>query len=333
MKGLPDKATELLDECDATPGASKRSVSVRHLMSKTDNFLRKQGKLDSLINTDNIQSDIKDKFCQLNTTCESLCENTSSSVLSPKTEKTLLQRLHSLSRVTDQNSENRCKNASSQSKNTSEESLHSNSFRQIFLKRLKNHLKIITTTLWVILHIATTSVTSLWYKVKTALHSIGVGVLGTCRKFLSSIIEVTPKNIVKYFMIYSCRVLPDLRNRQFVLMLFNRLPSRFTKTIVSRYIKNAPVWFVTWHASAFFKSQGPVRKLMRSVGCLLEFPRNVLETIFMATAGAFKTVSRMLTFSRGNEDQKLKRQPSSSLTLLKRGRLSSSGSNPKEEAS
>lgn len=164
---------------------------------------------------------------------------------------------------------------------------------RIYLRRILSPVRFL-------LHLTSLSVVYCWERVNKGLKLVGKSIANFGKSAMSALVDFTPRKIVKWFMIHTCRVMPYLRHRSIVLSLFDTLPSRVTKRVVSVYFKKVPLWFMRAHIMASLRD-GPAKKMVDCFTSLAQLPRTLLKMAFMSVASALEVVSRALTFSRPQE--------------------------------
>lgn len=188
---------------------------------------------------------------------------------------------------------------------------------RVYIRRVRTFLRTTLTIIFI-------SIISCWRRTHAILKSTEVRLLRSLKTSFSFMIDVMPKKMVKSFMVYSCHVLPDLRNRSAVLYVLNWAPARLTKKIASAYLRKVPMCLMSWHANLLLKAS-PIRKIARNLAQVLRLPRMLLETAFMGAASVMKILSRAMTFPGGHKPELARRQ--SSLSSWKfRSRTNSAGS-------
>lgn len=180
---------------------------------------------------------------------------------------------------------------------------------KMYIRRVRAFLKLTFKIIFI-------SIISCWHRIHTTLKSTEARLLLGIKTSLYFMIEVTPKEIVKYFMVYSCHVLPDLRHRSAVLYVLNSAPARLTKKIASTYLRKVPVCLMSWHAHLLLRAS-PIRKIATNLVQILRLPRKLLETVFMSAASVLKILSRAMTFSRYRKTELTRRQSLLSLWKLR----------------
>ncbi|KAK3868887.1 hypothetical protein Pcinc_025745 [Petrolisthes cinctipes] len=154
-----------------------------------------------------------------------------------------------------------------------------------------------------VLCLITLSVEQCWLKANQGLVSIHQCTARCGQKVLSTIVHLTPKKMFKWLMVYTCRVLPSLRNRSAVVCLVNNLPSAITKRIVIAYLRKVPVRAMRLHIMASLRD-GPLRKMIDAFTRLLKLPRTLLKVTCMTLASGLEVISRVLRFSpRRNKEE------------------------------
>lgn len=320
---LPNKETEILTNLNEMEETVKEKTN-KHSVKKSVELSKNYSRPDNVSNMEDALVMGKSEFGQSKVAEKLVHEDNSSCILSLKLKKNTGKIPKLFNKKIDPTPTENRKTSFSLSARAS---ILFSQYRRRFLWRIRECFRIITTAIWLVSHITATSVKSCRKKINTALKSTAVHFARVSKNVLSSIVELTPRKVVKYFMIYSCHILPDMRNRRLVLFFISSTPSRFTRRIVSLYLRKTPVWLISWHAYLSLKSKSPILKLTRCMNRSLELPRSVAETVLMFVTRIMKTVSRILTFSGDQEGQKMKRQLSSSLAPRKKSKQSSESYN------
>lgn len=154
--------------------------------------------------------------------------------------------------------------------------------------------------------LTTLTVEQCWVKVNQGLTSIRQYTANFGRRTLLAIVNLTPRKMLKWLMVYMCQVVPSLRHRSAVVFLSNKLPSSVTKRFVSLYLKKLPLWAMRLHIMASLEG-GPIKKMIDGFLRLLKLPKTLLKTTFMTLASGLEILRRVLRIShrRPKEEERV----------------------------
>nr|XP_053653647.1 uncharacterized protein LOC128703115 [Cherax quadricarinatus] len=194
-------------------------------------------------------------------------------------------------------------------------------------------IKRVVSSLRIILDILSIGILSFWQRINTNLKFITSGISQIGKAFISLLIEVSPRKLVKHFLTFFCYIIPSLKYRSLPLVLCNLTSPRRIKKLVSLYLRHAPVRMIAWHSNLCLRANSPGKKLIRNMSQLLRFPTLLLETIFMAAVCILNALSRSLDFFSGNATKEVRKRPSfSSWRQMMKQNSVNNGQNECQEA-